>query len=106
VLLIGCVNIAGLLLSRSWERTREIATRMAIGSGRAAVLRQLLAESVVLAVAGGIAPQQGVIAECSAQWNLSIRNFRSLGSAVCPTCSSALWDFSGSRQHGSECWPG
>src|ERR1700736_328536 len=55
VLLIGCVNIAGLLLSRSSERTREIATRMAIGSGRAAVLRQLLAESVVLAVAGGIA---------------------------------------------------
>ena len=55
VLLIGCVNIAGLLLARSSERTREIATRLAIGSGEGAVLRQLLAESVVLAAAGGIA---------------------------------------------------
>ena len=52
VLLIGCVNLAGLLVARSSLRVREIATRISLGGGRGPVLRQLIAEGVALGCCG------------------------------------------------------
>ena len=84
VLLIACANIANLLLARATARARETAIRAAIGAGRGHILRQALAESVLLAVGGG------VLGVALAYW--SVAGLVAFGPAEVPRLASARVD--------------
>ena len=100
VLLIACANVANLLLARASARSKEMAIRTAVGAGRARILRQVLLESLVLAMLGaaaglvlagwGIATILGVSADAIPRLGESAIDGRVLAVALCVSVVTAV----------------
>jgi predicted permease len=85
VLLIGCVNVASLLLARAVSRERELAMRVALGASRTRLVRQCLTESAVLGLSGGVL---GLLLA-----NLGIRPFVALWPGILPRAEGIRLDW-------------